>query len=89
MAASWLQAVPGQDKAYNFLIGTSAAAILFGKEFIPYTADIVYAIPFSAVIYVMYSQAGPMIGGLTKSVLDVRPFMHGVVAVAVADAGCD
>lgn len=71
-ALKWLEAVPGQDKAYNVLVGTSLAAILLGKEIVPYTADMVYAIPFSAAIYIAYGQLGPMIGDLVKSVFTVR-----------------
>lgn len=71
MALKWLENVPGQDKAYNFVVGTSTAAILFGYEFIPYTADLIYALPFSAAVYLGYKHVSPAISGLVTSVVNV------------------
>jgi hypothetical protein len=72
VALKWLESIPGKDKAYNFVIGSSAAAILFGYEFIPYTADLIYVLPFSAAIYLGYKGVAPSISGLIDSVTKVR-----------------
>lgn len=63
-AQKWFDMLPGADaqaKANNFVFGLSAGAILFGKEIIPYTGDVVYALPFGTAVWFLMKQAGPML----------------------------
>jgi hypothetical protein len=43
------------------MFGLSAGAILFGKEIIPYTGDVVYALPFGTAVWFLFKQVGPML----------------------------
>jgi F-type H+-transporting ATPase subunit b len=71
-ATKLLHALPGKtesDKAQNFVLGTAAAAILLGKEIIPYTGDVVYMLPFTAAMYVLFQQVGPFMGNTYKAII--------------------
>jgi hypothetical protein len=71
-ALQWLNAVPGTNKAYSVVVGTSAAAILLGKEFVPFTAELVYVVPFSAVVAIFYKYLGPALKGVQEKVIQVQ-----------------
>jgi hypothetical protein len=77
-AAVWFNALPGSapaDKAYNFLIGSSVAGILFSKEIFPYTVDIVYALPLTGAILLFYKYAGEFVSGIVDNVNKVHFFV--------------
>jgi hypothetical protein len=67
-----LNAVPGQDKAYNVVVGTALAATLLSKEIIPYTAEMAYALPFVMTIALAYKHVGPAISNMASGVIKVR-----------------
>ena len=67
-ANKFLQSLPGQDKTYSFLIGTSAATYLFAHEIIPLTAEVAYLLPFGIVVNLAFKHVGPMLSEVVGKV---------------------
>lgn len=57
--------LPGSDKSYTALLALTSSALLFGKEIIPYTADVLFAVPVASVIALGYAYAAPAVKEVT------------------------